>query len=215
MEPINVLGRQTIWSQNMSKTNLENIMDRQLKIQTGGRDDNREDTYHHPYEPTPYTVLERLAESEYITRDNILVDYGCGKGRVDFYFSAQVGCQTIGVDFDERMIRKALENKRSFAGKRKPEFLCISAENYEITDADCFYFFNPFSREILCSVLGKIIDSYYSNPRSMTLFFYYPDEEYVAYLMTKNELMFVDEIDCMDLFEGENERERILIFEIM
>ena len=48
----------------------------------------------------------------------------------------------------------------------------------------------------------------------MTLFFYYPDEEYVAYLMTKEELMFVDEIDCMDLFEGENQRERILIFEI-
>ena len=63
--------------------------------------------------------------------------------------------------------------------------------------------------------MGKIIDSYYENPRSMTLFFYYPDEEYVAYLMTKDEIMFVDEIDCMDLFEGENERERILIFEIV
>ena len=49
----------------------------------------------------------------------------------------------------------------------------------------------------------------------MVLFFYYPDEEYVAYLMTKDELMFVDEIECMDLFEGENKRERILIFEIM
>ena len=198
----------------MSKINLENIMDKELRIQTTGRDDYKEDEYHHPYEPTPYTVLERLAESEYITRDNILVDYGCGKGRVDFYLSAQIGCQTIGIDFDERMIKKALENNRDFVGKRKPEFLHISAESYEITDADSFYFFNPFSIEILCSVLGKILESYYKNPRPMTLFFYYPDEEYVAYLMTKEELMFVDEIDCMDLFEGENQRERILIFEI-
>ena len=70
------------------------------------------------------------------------------------------------------------------------------------------------SIEILCSVLGKILDSYYEKPRSMTLFFYYPSEEYVACLMTKNELMFVDEIDCMDLFQGENERDKILIFEI-
>ena len=69
----------------MSKSNLENSMDKQLKIQTMGRDDSKEDTYHHPYEPTPYSVLERLAESEYIAGDNILVDYGCGKGRVDFY----------------------------------------------------------------------------------------------------------------------------------
>ena len=189
-------------------------MDKQLKIQTIGRDDSKEDTYHHPYEPTPYSVLERLAESEYITRDNILVDYGCGKGRVDFYLSAKVGCETIGIDFDERMIKKALENSKSFIGKLKPKFICISAENYEVGNADCFYFFNPFSIEILRSVLGKIIDSYYENPRPMTLFFYYPDEEYVAYLMTKNELMFVDEIECMDLFQGENERERILIFEI-
>lgn len=198
----------------MSKSNLENSMDKQLKIQTMGRDDSKEDTYHHPYEPTPYSVLERLVESEYITRDSILVDYGCGKGRVDFYLSAKVGCETIGIDFDERMIKKALENSKSFIGKRKPEFLSISAENYEVGNADCFYFFNPFSIEILHSVFGKIIDSYYENPRPITLFFYYPDEEYVAYLMTKNELMFVDEIECIDLFEGENERERILIFEI-
>ena len=198
----------------MSKIDLENSIDKKLKIQTTGRDDSKEDTYHHPYEPTPYTVLKRLAESEYLTRDNILVDYGCGKGRVDFYLSSQIGCKTIGVDFDERMIKKALENCSSYVGKKKPEFLCISAENYEVVNADCFYFFNPFPIEILCSVLGKILDSYYENPRSMTLFFYYPSEEYVAYLMTKEELMFVDEIECMDLFEGENARERILIFEI-
>ena len=126
----------------MSRLNVEISMDKQLKIQTTGRDDSKEDTYHHPYEPTPYSVLERLAESEYIAGDNILVDYGCGKGRVDFYLSAKVGCKTIGVDFDERMIKKALENNRDFVGKRKPEFLHISAESYEIADADSFYFFN-------------------------------------------------------------------------
>lgn len=190
-------------------------MEKELRIQTNGRDDSKEDDYHHPYEPTPYSVLKRLAESEYITKDNILVDYGCGKGRVSFYLSSKIGCGTIGIDFDERMIKRALENGKSFVGKLEPEFLCISAENYEVKDADCFYFFNPFPIEILRSVLGKIIDSYYENPRPMTLFFYYPDEEYVAYLMTKNELMFVDEIDCMDLFQGENKRERIVIFEIV
>ena len=199
----------------MSKKSLDNSIDKQLKIQTTGRDDSKEDTYHHPYEPTPYSVLERLVESEYVTKDNILVDYGCGKGRVDFYLSSQIGCKTIGIDFDERMIKKALENSKSFVGKLKPEFQCISAESYEVGNGDCFYFFNPFPIEILRSVLGKLLESYYENPRLMTLFFYYPDKEYVAYLMTKDELMFVDEIDCMDLFEGENKRERILIFEIM
>ena len=52
----------------------------------------------------------------------------------------------------------------------------------------------------------------------MRLFFYYPDDEYVAYLMSGGAgtemLDFVDEIDCRDLFRGKNSRERILIFEI-
>ena len=198
----------------MSKVNLEITMDKQLKIHTIGRDDYKADDYHHPYELTPYAVLERLVDSEYITKENIVVDYGCGKGRVDFYFSSKIGCKTIGVDFDERMIQIAIENKVTFLGKTKPEFICIAAEKYEIENADSFYFFNPFSIEVLRSVLGKIIESYYENTRTLTLFFYYLAEEYVAYLMTKEELMFVDEINCEDLFEGENSRERILIFEI-
>ena len=48
----------------------------------------------------------------------------------------------------------------------------------------------------------------------MLLFFYYPSDEYIAYLMTVDELTFVDEIKRMDLFEGNNKRERIMIFEI-
>ena len=43
--------------------NKELRWDKLLQIQTGGRDDTNADQYHHPYEPTPYCVLERLAES--------------------------------------------------------------------------------------------------------------------------------------------------------
>ncbi len=34
------------------------------------------------------------------------------------------------------------------------------------------------------------------------LFFYYPSDEYISYLMTVDELVFSDEIDCRDLFPG-------------
>lgn len=95
------------------------------------------------------------------------------------------------------------------------EFYCESAEKYEIESADCFYFFNPFSVEILQSVIGKIVKSYYNEPREMQLFFYYPSDEYISYLMTVPELCFVDEIDCTDLNIGYNEREKILIFEVI
>lgn len=43
------------------------------------------------------------------------------------------------------------------------------------------------------------------------------DRFYVSsiYLMTVDEMMFTDEIDCSDLFGGNSERERIMIFEIV
>lgn len=47
-------------------TENENKWDKLLRIKTSGRDDSRSDQYRYPYEPTPYSVLERLAFSEYI-----------------------------------------------------------------------------------------------------------------------------------------------------
>ena len=82
-------------------------------------------------------------------------------------------------------------------------------------DVDRIYFFNPFSVEILQRVLARIRDSYYESMREILLFFYYPSEEYVSCLMEEDELMFYDEIDCRDLFPGEDSRERILIFEFI
>ena len=41
----------------------ETQWDKLLKIKTTGRDDSRADQYRYPYEPTPYMVLERLANS--------------------------------------------------------------------------------------------------------------------------------------------------------
>ena len=76
------------------------------------------------------------------------------------------------------------------------------------------YFFNPFSVEILHKVMARIIESYYENPREIFLFFYYPSDEYIAYLMTVEELEFYDEIECDDLFEGSDPRERIMIFSL-
>ena len=69
--------------------------------------------------------------------------------------------------------------------------------------------------ELLRKVVNKIIQSYYEAPRELLLFFYYPSNEYISYLMTVGELAFYDEIDCGDLFEGKDLRERIMVFQIL
>ena len=191
-------------------TDKEHAWDKLLQIRTGGRDDLLSDEYRFPYEPTPYCVLERLADSGLIGRGDVVLDYGCGKGRVDFFLSHQTGARTIGIEYDSRIYGQALENQQTARGSA--EFVPANAEHYEVpAEVNRCYFFNPFSVEILHKVLARIVESWYEAPREIFLFFYYPSDEYVSCLMTVEELEFYDEIECDDLFASDS-RERILIF---
>ena len=199
----------------LKSSHPETRWDDLLKIKTNGRDDSNSDCYNYPYEPTPYTVLERLAASGYITKKNILTDYGCGKGRADFFLSYQTRCRSIGIEYDERIYEKAIKNQETAISASRTTFLLKRAEEFPVDTAiDRFYFFNPFSVEILRKVMRRVLESWYEHPRDMLLFFYYPSDEYISYLMTVDELTFADEITCEDLFEGKNRRERILIFAV-
>ena len=194
-------------------TNSENTWDKLLQIKTTGRDDSNSDQYRYPYEPTPYSILERLANSGFISKKDVVLDYGCGKGRVDFFLSYQTKANTIGIEYDERIYQSALDNQKTAVSGARTEFVLARAEAYEVpSKVNRYYFFNPFSVELLRKVMARIIESYYENPREVFLFFYYPSEEYISYLMTVDELEFYDEISCEDLFEGNDLRERIMIF---
>ncbi|HIR14102.1 MAG TPA: class I SAM-dependent methyltransferase [Candidatus Choladousia intestinavium] len=187
-----------------------------LKIKTAGRDDSRSDAYRYPYEPTPYCVLERLGNSGWMGKKNVVLDYGTGKGRVCFFLAYQTRCRAVGIEYDERIFLAAEENRRHGVSGPRTSFVKARAEEYAVPEeVDCCYFFNPFSVEILQKVLTEIYSSFYENPREILLFFYYPSDEYVSCLMTQEQLLFADEIDCQDLFEGKDPREKILIFEVV
>ncbi len=194
-------------------TENETTWDKLLQIKTTGRDDSNSDQYRYPYEPTPYRVLERLANSGLIRKKDVVLDYGCGKGRVDFFLAYQTKASTLGIEYDERIYQGALENRKTAVSGARTDFVPVRAEAYEVpAEVNRFYFFNPFSVELLRKVMARVLESFYENPREAYLFFYYPSEEYISYLMTVDELEFYDEINCSDLFEGNDPRERILIF---
>ena len=187
--------------------------DKLLQISTCGRDDTGADQYHHPYEPTPYAVLERLADSGFFREGDTVLDYGCGKGRVGFFLGYRTKAKTIGIEYDEHIYNGAVENRSTAIPRIKPDFVLARAEEYALPpEVSRCYFFNPFSVEILSKVMWRIMDSWYEHNRDIFLFFYYPADEYIAYLMTVEELEFYDEIECGDLFDGNDPRERVMIF---
>ena len=193
----------------------ENSWDKLLQIKTVGRDDTNSDEYRYPYEPTPYSVLERLVDTELIGKDDVILDYGCGKGRVGFFLSYRTQAKAIGIEYDEQIYQGAVDNKKTAIRRANADFVLTRAEEYEVPfDVNRCYFFNPFSVEILQKVLARIIESYYDSPREIFLFFYYPSDEFMCYLMTLDELEFYDEIECGDLFAGNDLRERIMVFQL-
>ena len=141
----------------------DNKWDKLLHIKTMGRDDSQSDQYRYPYEPTPYSVLQRLANTGLIRKNNMLLDYGCGKGRVDFFLSYQTRCRCLGVEYDERIYEKVMENKKEAVSKERVSFSLANAEEFQLPEQiDRIYFFNPFSYDdlaaaYLCVVLIDII----------------------------------------------------------
>ena len=193
----------------------ENTWDKLLQIKTTGRDDSKAGYICYPYEATPYPVLERLANQGFIRKKDVVLDDGCGKGRVDFFLSYQTKAKTIGIEYDERLYQNVLENQKTAVSSTKTAFVLARAEEYEVSaEVNRYYFFNPFSVEILRAVMTKIMESHRKNPREAFLFFYYPSQEYLSYLREVEGVELYNEIACGDLFEGNNPRERVMVFKM-
>ena len=179
-----------------------------MHIHTIGREDESTANYS-PYEPTPYSVLQRLADSGHVRRRDHLLDYGCGKGRVAFFMAGIVGCRVTGIDYSQKLIDIAKESRRTSRLGDRVTLRCCLAEQYEPQDENIYYFFNPFSEKVFEVVLRRLAER-----GSVKLICYYPSEAYITWLYLMPEVEHIDTIDCQDLFNGRNGRERIEIYRI-
>lgn len=186
----------------------EREWDKRLHIHTIGREDESTANYS-PYEPTPYSVLQRLADSGHVRRRDHLLDYGCGKGRVAFFMAGIVSCRVTGIDYSQKLIDIAKENRRTSRLGDRVTLRCCLAEQYEPQDENIYYFFNPFSEKVFEVVLRRLAER-----GSGKLICYYPSEAYITWLYLMPEVEHIDTIDCQDLFNGRNGRERIEIYRI-
>ena len=74
----------------------------------------------------------------------------------------QTKANTIGIEYDERIYQSTLENQKTAVSGARTEFVLARAEAYEVpSKVNRYYFFNPFSVELLRKVIARIIESYY------------------------------------------------------
>ena len=194
--------------------------DKLLNINTGGyqKVSNRFFQYH-PYEPTPYSALEALIEEYGWESSDRVVDFGCGKGRLNFFINHFYQASVVGIEMDEIFYQVAVQNQSSYLMNNKKaedkiHFHCCLAEAYQIDPRDNrFYFFNPFSIEIFVKVINRILLSVEHEERKIELILYYPADDYIYYLDNDTSFELMKEIIVPDLYKNDSS-ERFLIYRL-
>ncbi|MCL6574477.1 MAG: class I SAM-dependent methyltransferase, partial [Bacillus sp. (in: Bacteria)] len=142
----------------------EYYYDKLFNIKTSGDQEGINKSLHyHRYEATPYSALEELFSNYRLHSSDHFVDFGCGKGRLNFYIHHLFNAMVVGVEMNEAYYQKAVKNRISYlkktnSGKDKIHFCCCLAEEYQIDPLDNrFYFFNPFSLQIFRKIINNIL----------------------------------------------------------
>ncbi|MGL5087198.1 MAG: SAM-dependent methyltransferase [Clostridium sp.] len=191
-----------------------------LNIKTSGEEKSAYQSLHYSsYEPTPYSALEILSEQYIFTAQDSVVDFGCGKGRLNFYINHFFNSTVTGIEMNPSFYKEALDNKSDYFKKHKNKydkiiFLDSYAEETKLNPKDNkFYFFNPFSTHIFVDVVDNILNSVKENKRTVDIILYYPSEEYMYYLNDSTPFKFFAEIKLPYLYD-KNSRESFIIYRL-
>jgi SAM-dependent methyltransferase len=110
-----------------------------------------------PIQHTDYRSLDEifLQNGINITKEDVLVDIGCGKGRVvSFWLRRRFGRKLIGIELDPDAA--AVSTKR-FRGKDSVTIINGDAVDHLPTDGTIFYLWNPFNEQVMRRFSEKLI----------------------------------------------------------
>ncbi|MBM6616580.1 methyltransferase [Bacillus sp. RD4P76] len=175
--------------------------------------------HYHRYEPTPYEAIEELLRHYEIKSGDGVVDFGCGKGRLNFLLHYLCDATVSGIEMNELLYNEALNNVKRYKASTKRNvgnihFHCCLAEEYMIDPRDTiFYFFNPFTIQIFIKVINLIMQSAYEAERTVDTVLYYPSTDYIFYLENETGFELVKEVSVQSIF-SDNENERFLIYRL-
>lgn len=95
----------------------EERLDDALNIRTANDLEEIKALENHTYEGTDYVTLDIIIDMLELGENDVLVDLGCGLGKVIYYVNHKVGCRTVGVEGDERIFKLLSENHDNYNKK--------------------------------------------------------------------------------------------------
>ncbi|MDS9471882.1 class I SAM-dependent methyltransferase [Sporosarcina pasteurii] len=188
-----------------------------LNIRTTGLREWRNESHYHRYEATPYRALEELFKVYKLERDDEVVDFGCGRGRVSFYIHNRFKVPVTGVEVNDLTFDEALDNKRSYRYKASHieapiRFNYALAEQFDVDETDTvFYFFNPFSVDIFKKVVQNILKSVQVNHRPIDLILYYPTGSYKNFIAKNTPFRLMNKVRVPG---AQDKKEKFLVYRL-
>jgi SAM-dependent methyltransferase len=131
------------------------------------------------YASIDYALIVRILRRLALQPDDVLVDVGCGKGRVLCCAARFPVRQVVGVDLSEEFCAQARANAERTRGRRSPiEVHQGFAQEFDYSEGTALYMFSPFGPETMEQVLTKIrkdraggpVRIAYSNPAFADVF---------------------------------------------
>ena len=127
------------------------------------------------YDAAPWSAVPRVLRNlELDLRRFTFIDMGCGKGRMVLAASAFPFASVIGVEFSPPLCRIAEGNLAACRYLRRrarsTQIVECDATEFTIPITPCvFFFYNPFSFELLDVVIKNVIRTHQQSPREIYL----------------------------------------------
>jgi Histone methylation protein DOT1 len=130
------------------------------------------------YEPSGWGFLARGLAGREVTRDDVFVDIGSGKGRVVCQAAQYPFRRVLGVEVSERLNEIARQNVDRILPRlacKHVELITEDAARFDIPDdVTVVYLYYPFTGETFSSVVDKLIASLDRRPRRLTVIYACP-----------------------------------------
>ena len=129
----------------------------------------------HDYAHSGGVNLENVLNTLNITRKDAIVDFGSGKGGVSITFAKYPFAKITGVELMPELVAIA---KQNFKILNISNVTTVVSDAADFTDLDAynyFYFYSPFPRNIMASVMHNIQSSLLKKPRVMHLIYCNPE----------------------------------------
>lgn len=108
------------------------------------------------YGETPLTTLDFISRSCQISKNDVVFELGCGRGRTCFWLNSWIGCRVVGIEHIPDFVSMAKAIKERFQ-VQDVEFLQEDILEADFTGATVFYIYGTcFDDDFIVKLADKI-----------------------------------------------------------